>query len=158
MENDSEVKKRTYIENKMTEALIRQCWECNKPIVKQGGCNRMTCVCEAMMCYLCRVPVKDKNYDHFYGQGGEPTATKTCPLFTDEAKLHEKAVAESAMEAKKAMDSQNPEVKLKYDPTSRIQRPDVSAAAAAVANPWGEYLGESDDDSDDEYQYQWPYQ
>ena len=110
VENDAEVKKRTYIENKMTEALIRQCWECNKPIVKQGGCNRMTCVCGAMMCYLCRFEVKDKNYDHFYGQGGEPTAQRICPLYTNEDKLHQKAVAESAVEAKKAMDTQNPEV------------------------------------------------
>ena len=67
VEKDAEVRKRTYIENKMTEAMIRKCWKCSKPFVKMDGCNKMTCDCGASMCYLCRQPVKD--YKHFYGQG-----------------------------------------------------------------------------------------
>ena len=68
VENDSEVRKRTYIENKMSEALMRKCWKCNKPFVKLDGCNKMTCQCGAQMCYIFRQPVED--YDHFYDNEG----------------------------------------------------------------------------------------
>jgi len=119
VEKDSEVRKRTYIENKMTEAMIRKCWRCKKPFFKSDGCNKMTCECGAQMCYLCRKPVRD--YNHFYGQGGTPTATQACPLWSDNAVLHEHAVAKSAVEAKEEMDQQQPEVKLKHDPTAGVK-------------------------------------
>ena len=34
VEKDAEARKRTYIENKMTEALVRKCWKCHKPFIK----------------------------------------------------------------------------------------------------------------------------
>ena len=34
MENDEVVRKRTYIENKMAEALIRHCYNCQRPYIK----------------------------------------------------------------------------------------------------------------------------
>lgn len=58
---------RHVLEEKMTEALIRNCYKCNMPFFKEEGCNKMTCVCGALMCYLCDKPVK--NYDHFNSQG-----------------------------------------------------------------------------------------
>ena len=107
MEKDAEVRKRTYIENKMSEALMRKCWSCKKPFVKVDGCNKMTCQCGAQMCYLCRQPVK--SYGHFYGQGGQPTAQKKCPLFSNNDVVHEREVAQTALEAKNKMDQENPE-------------------------------------------------
>ena len=81
VETKPEVLKRTTMENLMTDAVIRKCWKCSKPFIKKGGCNKMTCVCGAEMCYLCNKPVKD--YSHFYGQGGEPEPEngKTCSLW-----------------------------------------------------------------------------
>ena len=108
VEKDAEVRKRTYIENKMSEALIRHCWKCHKPFLKTDGCNKMTCQCGAQSCYICRQPVKD--YSHFYGQGAQPLAGK-CPLFSDNNRLHESDVAKGAKEAKNEMDQENPEVK-----------------------------------------------
>lgn len=55
---------RTYIETKMTEALIRNCYSCKKPFLKVDGCNKMTCACGAKMCYLCRY-VKTKKKQEF---------------------------------------------------------------------------------------------
>ena len=48
---------RTFIETKMTEALIRTCYQCKKPFLKVDGCNKMTCACGAKMCYLCRLVI-----------------------------------------------------------------------------------------------------
>ena len=78
----------------------------------------MTCECGAIMCYLCRQPVRD--YKHFYGQGGVPQAGQTCPLWSDNAKIHETDIARGALEAKTEMDKENPEVKLKHDPAEGI--------------------------------------
>lgn len=58
---------RLYLEEKMTEALIRKCYNCGRTFFKEDGCNKMTCVCGALMCYICDKPVK--GYDHFQGQG-----------------------------------------------------------------------------------------
>ncbi len=118
VEKDAEVRKRTYIENKMTEAMIRNCWKCKKPFVKMDGCNKMTCDCGASMCYLCRKPVRD--YKHFVGQGGHPQPGQTCPLWSDNASIHESDVARGALEAKNEMDKQNPNVQLKHDPAKDI--------------------------------------
>ena len=119
VEKDAETRKRTYIENKMSEALIRKCYKCHKPFVKLDGCNKMTCPdCGAQMCYLCKQPVRD--YKHFYGQGGVPQAGQMCPLFSDNNSIHERDVARGALEAKSEMDKENPEVQLKHDPAANI--------------------------------------
>ena len=36
VEKDAEVRKRTFIENKMSEAMVRRCWKCSKPFIKLG--------------------------------------------------------------------------------------------------------------------------
>lgn len=56
---------RTFIEAKLSEAMLRTCHTCNKRFMKETGCNKMTCVCGASMCYVCREP--DIDYDHFNG-------------------------------------------------------------------------------------------
>lgn len=58
---------RLFLEEKMTEALVRKCYKCGRTFFKEEGCNKMTCVCGALMCYICDKPVK--GYDHFQGQG-----------------------------------------------------------------------------------------
>lgn len=69
VERPKDLKIRTEIEEKMTEALVRTCPKCGKKFVKTDGCNKMTCTCGAVMCYLCRKLVD--NYSHFNGQGGD---------------------------------------------------------------------------------------
>ena len=82
----------------------------------------MTCECGAQMCYLCRQPVHN-GYNHFYGQGGSPKPGRMCPLFTNNSEIHDSDVARGAKEAKEKMDSENPSVSLKYDPTEGIKMP-----------------------------------
>lgn len=58
---------RLYLEEKMSEALIRKCYHCGRTFFKEEGCNKMTCLCGAQMCYICDKPIV--NYGHFRGQG-----------------------------------------------------------------------------------------
>ena len=103
----------------MTVAMMRECYSCKKKFVKIDGCNKMTCQCGAKMCYLCRKPVR--GYEHFYGQGGQPTKDKPCPLFSNNDDVHAREVAEAAFKAKQEKESENPDVKLKHDPTAGLQ-------------------------------------
>ena len=58
--------KRQEIEDKMTEALIVKCKQCNKSIFKNEGCNKITCVCGAHNCYICKEIIpKNVGYSHF---------------------------------------------------------------------------------------------
>ena len=77
----------------------------------------MTCSCGAQMCYLCKEKVID--YSHFYGQGGAATATKKCPLWSDNKALHQAEVARAAEEARKMLAKEN--VKLDIDPLKGIK-------------------------------------
>lgn len=70
IEKSDEVNMRTWIENKVTEAMIRECHQCGKRFFKVEGCNMMHCVCGAAMCYLCRVAIPPKiGYKHFSETG-----------------------------------------------------------------------------------------
>ncbi|KAK2949534.1 putative E3 ubiquitin-protein ligase RNF216 [Blattamonas nauphoetae] len=57
---------RKVVESAMTNARIRSCHRCRKPLIKIDGCNRITCTCGAFMCYACGQALDDKNpYQHF---------------------------------------------------------------------------------------------
>ena len=103
------------IEEQLTEAMMRECWKCKVKFYM--ACPRPGC--GAMMCYLCKQPVKD--YTHFYGQGGAPDNTRRCPLWTDNKKLHEQEVAEAAEKAKEELKKKN--IQLKHDPTAGVALP-----------------------------------
>eukprot|EP00092_Neocalanus_flemingeri_P005268 GFUD01005667.1.p1 GENE.GFUD01005667.1~~GFUD01005667.1.p1 ORF type:complete len:929 (+),score=262.59 GFUD01005667.1:112-2898(+) len=114
VEKGEQVRKK--IEEQLTEAMLRECWKCKNKFYKVEGCNKMTCRCGAGMCYLCKKEVKD--YSHFYGQGGTPTMTKTCPLFSDNKMLHQREIARAAKQAKQELE--NDDVTLANDPTRDI--------------------------------------
>ena len=54
---------RLTVEEAMTEARIRQCPKCKTRFFKTEGCNKMTCSCGTIMCYICRkVRSDDSSY------------------------------------------------------------------------------------------------
>jgi TRIAD3 protein (E3 ubiquitin-protein ligase RNF216) len=58
--------KRQEIEDKMSEALIVKCKQCNKSLFKNEGCNKITCVCGVYNCYVCKEIIpKSVGYSHF---------------------------------------------------------------------------------------------
>ena len=103
---------RTWIENKITQAMVRECHECGKRFFKLDGCNMMQCPCGAQMCYVCRQPIpKCVGYKHF--QLG------LCKQDTDVHLLHKQETEKAYIEANKIYLSEHPEminVLLKNDP------------------------------------------
>jgi len=75
------------VEEAMTKALVRKCNKCNKPFLKEGGCNRVKCECGNLNCYVCESDVVD--YSHF----DNPQNGKECPLYGDMQELLKKQVA-----------------------------------------------------------------
>ncbi len=65
VENRKEVNMRIFIENKVSEAMIRICYQCCKRFFKNEGCNHMRCACGAEMCYVCKEPINGKVQEHF---------------------------------------------------------------------------------------------
>ena len=102
----TEANMRTYIENHITTAMIRACYNCRKKFVKVDGCNMVECVCGAKMCYVCKKPIQ--SYNHF-------VKSYTCSVMNDTT-LHTREMKKAAEEAKQ-----------KY----MQQHPDAAAAAAS---------------------------
>jgi hypothetical protein len=72
----------------MTKAFVRKCNNCNKPFLKEEGCNRMKCTCGNLQCYVCSSNVD--NYSHFDRDNG---SGKECPLYGDMEVLLKEQVA-----------------------------------------------------------------
>ncbi|XP_047477053.1 E3 ubiquitin-protein ligase RNF216-like isoform X2 [Penaeus chinensis] len=81
---------RTHLENEMAEAIIRECSNCKKRFIKSDGCNKMTCPCGTIMCYICRKPVA--NYDHFNYDPDVDDDPNKCPLWKDSDAIHKTEV------------------------------------------------------------------
>ncbi|CAK9829067.1 E3 ubiquitin-protein ligase RNF216 [Anthophora retusa] len=56
-------KARLFVEEKMTEALVRKCSKCSRPYFKEDGCNKIYCPCGALICYICGKIIY--SYNHF---------------------------------------------------------------------------------------------
>jgi hypothetical protein len=57
---------RHYVEEAMTQTMLRNCPRCLRPFVKESGCHKMKCpMCRTASCYVCRQVVQWKGYDHF---------------------------------------------------------------------------------------------
>ncbi|XP_014204374.1 uncharacterized protein LOC106636490 [Copidosoma floridanum] len=124
-------KARLMIEEKMTEALLRTCYQCKKQFYKEEGCNKMRCPCGALMCYVCDRPVQ--GYNHFNAQGG--ANSNLCPLWSDDRRLNAEAVRKVAEEVKNSILKQNPNLKIdtekllpKVPPKSRGPHDDIPNA------------------------------
>ncbi|CAF3701950.1 unnamed protein product [Rotaria sp. Silwood1] len=114
VEKKDELDMRTFIENRVSEAMIRVCYKCKQRFYKLEGCNKMTCACGASMCYVCREPIH--GYDHFNNN------TK-CGANMDVVKLHQEEMHLAYEEAKKFYIERHPEAKdlvLKYDPQQHL--------------------------------------
>ncbi|XP_065339551.1 uncharacterized protein LOC135939221 [Cloeon dipterum] len=135
VEKDSETQARRKIEEAMSEALLRECYKCKSKFYKSDGCNKMRCNCGALMCYICRQPIKD--YNHFQNVPGQAANAQSdkCPLYSNNDDLHVRQIIEVGEQAKKAAEASG--VTLKHDPTK--VKPEATGGGAR-AHP-GEFFG-----------------
>uniref|UniRef100_T1J9K2 RING-type domain-containing protein n=1 Tax=Strigamia maritima TaxID=126957 RepID=T1J9K2_STRMM len=119
IENKTEVDMRTFIENKMTDAFLRTCPNCKRRFFKDYGCNKMTCTCGQLMCYVCRKPIKD--YEHFdkiiNGKSDK------CQLYSNDREMERVELQKTVVEAREEYIKKHPEsanIELRYDFTKHI--------------------------------------
>jgi len=116
VEKQDQTKYRLTVEEKMTEALVRECLACKAKgilsrFVKEDGCNKMTCPkCRGYVCYQCNAQIDRKvAYGHFCDHPRTPgkpcTKCTKCDLWTgntvkDLQRIEAKRVREAGMKAK----------------------------------------------------------
>lgn len=92
---DLGISQKNAIAEAMTDALIRKCPKCSTPIVKEEGCNKMTCSkCGCAFCDVCGKDISRETYNHFSGNG-------PCRQ-TDNFKTRDETRVKEAEEAAKA--------------------------------------------------------
>ncbi|KAA6399553.1 MAG: hypothetical protein EZS28_004919 [Streblomastix strix] len=118
-ETDSDRKKREdeefvrVIDIAMTNARIRHCPKCGKGIIKEEGCNRISCHCKANFCYCCEKDITDITYGHFN------KSVSQCPLYMgDNMKAEQERQVDRALKAADVFSREHPhfrdgEVKLR---------------------------------------------
>lgn len=101
---------RTTIEAARTAAIKRTCPRCGLGFVKESGCNKLTCVCGYLMCYICRQALGNgvgEGYrhfcQHFRPAGGKCGDCDRCDLYKteDEDGLVKRAGESAEMEWRK---------------------------------------------------------
>ncbi|KAL8617652.1 hypothetical protein ACOMHN_047898 [Nucella lapillus] len=141
VERQSETAMRTFIERRVTEAMLRKCHRCGKHFIKEAGCNKMTCVCAATSCYVCKEPGID--YGHFTGSNCTEEDANT---------LHLREMEQAEREAREEYVRLHPEaadIALRHNPADHIRQ-----AANQMENPMHDEdrdpVEEIFDDSSDE--------
>ena len=104
VEKESQVKGRKAVEEAMTEARVRECPNCGKRFYKTEGCNKRTCACKTIICYVCRQEIKKEvGYKHFcqkpHCKHLDKKKCDGCPLFTNSAEDDILAMEEAGRKA-----------------------------------------------------------
>eukprot|EP01039_Chlorochromonas_danica_P006965 gene6965-7706_t len=98
VEKKKDAHKRLSIEEALTKARVRECPRCKTPFFKTEGCNKMTCRCGLLMCYICRADISKTGYQHFCQV---PHCThkdcKKCRLFTNSEEDDRRAMYEAGL-------------------------------------------------------------
>lgn len=102
----SEVEKKTQtnarltVEEAMTEARLRLCRKCKTKFYKTEGCNKMTCTCGAILCYICRADISKIGYAHFcQAPHCDHSKCNKCKLFSDSTEDDRIAMYEAGLTA-----------------------------------------------------------
>jgi TRIAD3 protein (E3 ubiquitin-protein ligase RNF216) len=111
VERKSETSARLSMEDAMTEAKIRKCPKCGLCFLKSEGCNKMTCKCGTLTCYICREEIDKKTgYAHFcqaFNCQHDTPACSKCPLYSNPEEDDALAVKEAGIHAHAKVVSQN---------------------------------------------------
>jgi len=130
VEKGLELEMRKFIEEHVTEAMIRKCPRCTQRFYKVEGCNKMTCSsCGLFICYVCRETIN--GYDHF-------TNNERCTLSNQSEKIHYDEMVQAYANAKAEYLRRHPEAAdmiLRYDPISHLTKPVASNSTTTPLGP-----------------------
>jgi hypothetical protein len=73
---DEETEARKAYEEEQTKSILRECPRCSAGIIKDEGCNKISCPCGTQICYICGKDITREKYTHFSSLPGG------CNLFT----------------------------------------------------------------------------
>ena len=131
VEKKVETTGRLKVEEAISSAKIRTCPRptCGKKFVKESGCNKITCACGALVCYICRREIT--GYEHFCQTAHcNHEKCKKCVLHSNTQEDDERAMKEAgysaAEEVREAFLSQpnsKPEVRINVDMILRNPSP-----------------------------------
>lgn len=132
--NDRGLSARHLVEEARSDSVMRTCPKCKVKIIKELGCNKMTCTqCACIMCYICKADITKAGYDHFHKGGSK------CQLYDQNtAGLHEAEAHAAELEAikkAKAQDADLDEKALQIDTGKKNKLPAVPAQAPILAAP-----------------------
>ena len=103
---------RKRIEEAATQALVRECPRCKARFFKEDGCNKMTCRCGCLSCYLCRKDITKEGYAHFCQTPlCNHSTCKKCLLFTNTVQDDQAAIARAQHLAATAALQERPELR-----------------------------------------------
>ena len=126
-ENSDEEIWRKKIKEGLSMALIRECYDCEQSFMKEEGCNMMTLWSKDVL----SLQAPSQGLFPLHSQGWSPSATKTCPLWSDMASLFAWELAKAAMKAKEELAAD--QMSFKWDPTLGI--PETVAGTPPPASP-----------------------
>jgi len=117
---------RRKVEERMANAVIRKCNNCEVELIKEDGCNSLTCRCGNTMCYLCR---KNVGSSHFCICTDSREEGKFCPRCNKCSHFYDPGDYEALVakeEALKELVDKNPELldsAIGPPPITQIQQP-----------------------------------
>lgn len=114
-ESERNEKARKFIEEKMSQALFRNCSNCQRIFIKDYGCNMMLCLCGTSMCYLCSKVVKGDSHFRKQGENIKKNESPKCPYYSDDDFLNAQTVRKIAEEVKKELLEKIPTLDIDID-------------------------------------------
>eukprot|EP01122_Echinamoeba_exundans_P001462 TRINITY_DN11511_c0_g1_i1.p1 TRINITY_DN11511_c0_g1~~TRINITY_DN11511_c0_g1_i1.p1 ORF type:complete len:674 (+),score=114.40 TRINITY_DN11511_c0_g1_i1:55-2076(+) len=153
VEKKHETDFRKTIEEELSEALVRVCPKCKARFLKSDGCNKISCQCGTLLCYVCRETIPPKiGYSHFCAHTRSPMhmgkckECNKCYLFLKDTEAEDEKLVEAARKAaEERARAQNPDLAAKVKeiggkddgkPKKKKAKKN-DAFAAAVYNPVG---------------------
>ncbi len=100
VEKKGATNKRLILEEALSQARVRECPKCKTRFYKTEGCNKMTCTCNCLSCYICRADVSKIGYAHFCQTPNcDHKACGKCKLFTDTVEDDRQAMLDAGLKA-----------------------------------------------------------
>ncbi|KAL8732490.1 MAG: hypothetical protein Q9166_002704 [cf. Caloplaca sp. 2 TL-2023] len=110
---DNSLSERHQVEEARTQALIRKCPKCKKTVMKESGCNKVTCECGGRLCDYCGKEITNDGYSHFRDGPTSiniPGLKGKCPTYDDAYSRNQQNMDKAEKEAREKIRKENPDI------------------------------------------------